>query len=692
MSEFDIFKLIRSTPERKPKQTRDSAASRPEIDDFIRGTEERKYKERNKKKEVKRDEFDEEISESKKEKKFKNSIRKINLVELDKLSVKNQNKILIKEYIMLYEQLDSYERELEKFDNTTNNQSIKIHQLQKESHALKNLIRETVALIPNGSEVKRTVETNSWDVHTVEPLVLSKIAELVDRAKNLDVHVEEATKQLTIESKSLQKKYVQQQADITKRDQYIEELKSFYEAQMQTIANQNQQNVFTVQAKYEAELTRVREDHQTEVSALKQQLENLQSTIQNTPTTQPIHAAPVPQAPETPAPTISLVPAEDAEFSIPVPKFEDAEDSFGAVEPEIPDLSDTPAFSIEEPEIPEIEIPTTEHTHPINKTTETPKTTAKKEPEEPTIPPLQFTTPDSTPPSFQPPVFEPPAFEPPAFEEAEPEAEEEELEDELVMFDPEPYLQTLSDTNKAVIKVIGSTGVSRNKELRTAIEDNEETQHLFMKGNKFNQQDMSSTIKGLKDAGFLISDSVKLGAKGGFNFNVYELSSLGKGIYQSLAGKKPVVSEKKLITDQHASLEHGYLIKESALEFEEMGYTVYTERKDLRFDLPNGKRKDFDLIIEKDGKKCMIEVERGTHNEEDFFNAMDKILQITNEFYFICPNEQIMFGKTKIAFFRWIKERLGGIQNAKGKLTANFTTLEKVKKRGKTIWEPVDFK
>jgi hypothetical protein len=68
---------------------------------------------------------------------------------------------------------------------------------------------------------------------------------------------------------------------------------------------------------------------------------------------------------------------------------------------------------------------------------------------------------------------------------------------------------------------------------------------------------------------------------------------------------------------------------------------------------------------------------------------MDKIYQITNEFYFVAPNEEKLYGKTKVQFYKWINERLGGMDKAKGKISVNFATFEKIKKKGKTIWETI---
>jgi hypothetical protein len=249
-------------------------------------------------------------------------------------------------------------------------------------------------------------------------------------------------------------------------------------------------------------------------------------------------------------------------------------------------------------------------------------------------------------------------------------------------------VENLSDANKVVIRLIGETGVSRNTELRPHLENTQEGMTYFGRGGKFSYQDMSATIKNLRDGGFIDSEQIKLGAKGGYNFTCYELTALGKAVYKNISGgKKTVVSEKKLIMNQHKTLEHGFLIKDCATEFREMGYTVYEERADVTMKLPSGAKKVFDLIIEQEGKKQYIEVERGTHNDADFFDAMDKIHEVTTEFYFVSPNETQLFSKTKVQFYKWINERLGGLEKVKGKITVHFATFENIKKRGKTIWK-----
>lgn len=284
------------------------------------------------------------------------------------------------------------------------------------------------------------------------------------------------------------------------------------------------------------------------------------------------------------------------------------------------------------------------------------------------------------------PAPEVPEISPPPFS-FQPEEHPEEEADDLVLMNVDGYLDAMDEASSYLLEVIGSHGMSRNNELKTFLESDTKGSSLFTRGNKFNFTEMSQVVKKLRDTQLLNSVKVQIGTRGG-EFVVFELSPLGKAVYKKKTGQKPAMSEMQQLKNQHATLQHGYLIKDSGALFKEMGYTVLMEHAETSVKLADGRRKDFDMVLVKDGKKKYIEVERGTHSKDDFFEAMDKIKEITNEFYFVCPNEKIMFGETKRLFFQWITQRLGGIANAKG-LVANFTTFEtlKDKKKQKNPWD-----
>lgn len=271
--------------------------------------------------------------------------------------------------------------------------------------------------------------------------------------------------------------------------------------------------------------------------------------------------------------------------------------------------------------------------------------------------------------------------------EAKPKVEEDDLP-KYVFMDVDRYIENLPENGKFVLEVIGRTGISRNSELKKHIEETEveEAKKHFYSGGKFDYNQLSSAVKLLKDRQFLNSQEVNLGARG-HKFPVYDLSDIGKAVYYKSTQIKPVEPESAQILRDHKSLEHGYLIKDCAVEFRAMGYEVYEDREHCTYNLKNGKRKVFDLIIEKDGEKKHIEVERGTHSEDDFLTAMDKIYEVTSDFYFIAPNQKILYTNTKGKVFKWITDRLGGFEKAKGKIRMNFATFENLKKRQKQVWE-----
>lgn len=589
----DIFKLIKgmSSTERPSKSSskRDSEPfekkERISLDNFVIGEEEKRVQAKKTRSNIKDDFLDEEIGLDQQRNEPLKGIEKIDFIALNRESEKKQNLILKREYLTLLDKLEEMSSSYGSLNKSSSDMNIELHQARKEKNKIKEIIRVIGGLLPEGIELKRTLDNMNWNVEDIEKELLEKIQFMVNRAKNADDYIEEQMKKVNQENKNLKRLILHMESEKTRLEQEVEDLK---------------RGGYTAQ------------------------------------------------------------PAEEISTSI-------SEDDI----PEIEEPTVDPEVVRQQQELEEME-----------------KALAEKKRL------LEQSTQPSTPPPTPTPTPEP-TFDY-TFDDEEEETEEESIDTHMLL-DVERHIQILPEARKYIIEVIGKTGISRNQELREFLENDEVGKQHFQKGSKFNYTDMSAATKGLKDSGYLVAEKVNLGSKGGYNFQVFELSDIGKGIYKVLTKKSPATPEKKTIMAQHKSLEHGYLIKDCATEFKDMGYTVLTERKDLRFDLPGGKRKDFDLIIEKDGEKAFIEVERGTHTDEDFFNAMDKIYQVMQnldlspaQFHFVSPNEQTLFGKTKRQFFLWIKQRLGGIDEVKGKIVVNFTTFDKIKKRQKNTWETIN--
>jgi len=626
MAKKEIFNLIRvnlerSKPNEKPfepiYEEKKSRSRINSLEDFIIGEEELKYKEREQESKPAFDPsiLEEEFGEEKDKPNVLSTVNRVDFVQLDQKPGKTQIKELKREYLNLLDALEEANGRIDSLEKGTSNRAVELHEIKKETIHLQEAIRLITNILPDGSALKKQLETTNWKISDIQKELIERIQFVVDRVKNVDAYVEKKMESVAGESKIYKKKLIQYEAEFSKlEDRYNAAVDHIQKIEQQLGDTQHQLQIMT-----------------TKVQELQKQQQVAPQTHQKT-TFEPIHKRtfeePVVEPVIQPEPIFEPVIEPTIE---PEPIFE-------------PIVEETPQPAFE----------------PI-----------KEEPKFDRFDRFEKTTVEPTPSA------------------SVPLDDDEEEPDGHILLEIDRYLDTLPDSHKLVIKMIGEFGVSRNQELREMMEKDPIGNREFFKGNKFSYQDMSATVKTLRDGGFLEAEKVKLGSRGGYNFTVYELTSLGKAIYKSITHKKPVISEKKLITNQHASLEHGFLIKDCAQIFAEMGYTVYTERKDISVKLPDGKRKDFDFIMEKDGNRSYIEVERGTHTDDDFFDALDKMYQITNEFFFIAPNEEKLFGKTKVQVFKWIKERLGGMDKAKGKLTVNFATFEKVKKKLPNPWETI---
>src|SRR5699024_9101189 len=60
------------------------------------------------------------------------------------------------------------------------------------------------------------------------------------------------------------------------------------------------------------------------------------------------------------------------------------------------------------------------------------------------------------------------------------------------------------------------------------------------------------------------------------NLSLYRLTQLGEAVYKRLTEKSPVKAQRDKLESQHSTLEHAYLIKDTASILETLGYTNVT--------------------------------------------------------------------------------------------------------------------
>jgi len=797
---FDIFKLIRADVEReeRPVQKQPPAPAkdnRLKLDSFIIGEEDSKLEqlntpekpERKKKTSLDKEKLgasslDREIGATSQSKDFLSDIVKIDYVKLDKKPKDQQLKILKKEYLLMLDRIGEISKEFSKVDKSFQEQSVDYESMKKTIAKLKEFIRIIGNMMPDGMELKAILETPAWNIDEIEDDLIGRLNFVINRAKNIDEYVDEATLNLRNQVQGLQNKLTKTENRNLELEQEVDQLydrldraiyaededenvyeESEYTSEEEITEEQYDDDVYEEEGYeediyedtdsedyddddvYETPISLNRTAHEEE-----EEIDEDDEDIYETPShhskketqksddfndiysseygdafedddEEPVKLTPSKPSRPTSKPTAPRAKEkqqleEKRNTSRPVSKKETSSKDTHHKQSSTPSNPPRVKKEQETTKRPQSSRPTrneqlspNEGKAPARKNeTEQRKQRPQQREEKRTTRPERTTRTDETAttnesrerskrPQRPERTTRPERSARPERKSSRPEPVEEvatnkrELDDTYnpnQVMDVDPYLESLTNEAKYIIRLVGELGVSRNAELREVLHEREDAKEFFFNGTKFQKNNMTNSVNDLINAQIFTNEQINLGSRGSI-FKVYELTDLGKHIYFALSNEIPVKSEMAMLVRQHASAEHGFLIKDSADIFKKMGYTVYTDHKDLRHDLEGGKRKDFDLIIEKGDEKCFIEVERGTHSDSDFFNAMDKIRKITEEFYFICPSEDILFNKTKRQFFMWIQKHLGGMDQARG-IKANFTTFGKLKEGKKPLWDDIE--
>ncbi|MFW5962717.1 MAG: hypothetical protein ACOCQR_03780 [bacterium] len=238
-------------------------------------------------------------------------------------------------------------------------------------------------------------------------------------------------------------------------------------------------------------------------------------------------------------------------------------------------------------------------------------------------------------------------------------------------------MKKLNDEHLILLQVIGKTGIYRTRELK------EENRIL----EAFNTDSLlNNRLNELKQADVLDEKSCSIGVRGHF-YKTFALTPKGKVAYRRMFGSEPKESMREWLINQHSTIEHGVLIHDTALVFEEHGYESFLAREDNTVEVTSdaGQRIVFDLTVKKAGIIKRVECERGNHNEKIFKEKLDKFYEVSECFHFVTPNKQSR-EKVKGQFFNWVGSRGG---KNKVNVKVKLITLEDLKK-GEDDWEEYD--
>ena len=247
------------------------------------------------------------------------------------------------------------------------------------------------------------------------------------------------------------------------------------------------------------------------------------------------------------------------------------------------------------------------------------------------------------------------------------------IETDIVYVNNEPYdidktYQKVNTYQFVLLKLIGDTGLSEFQEILAQI----------VEKNNFKEKMIRTNIDELINMHILNEQNIGTPLRS--KIKLLELTELGKAIYFKETGKKPEISEIQTMLNNHASLRHGYCIKETAKSLQRQGYAnVCYDASKNTIQLADNRRYVPDIIADHSKSvKTYWEVELAHHTDKDFFEKLDKAMKVTPNLYIIAPDKE---AKTKLRkqIDKYTKYLFVNSINAK--ITIFLGTLNELEKR-----------
>ena len=206
-------------------------------------------------------------------------------------------------------------------------------------------------------------------------------------------------------------------------------------------------------------------------------------------------------------------------------------------------------------------------------------------------------------------------------------------------------------------EVIVSKGISEEKEAKRAIID----KIIFETKDIVSEDAAWRYIKHLVTLRLFEVKRVDTGYR---QFNVLVITEIGRIFYMLHFRKKVPISEADMIIKEHASLQHGYMIKDASILIRQLEFydSVTTGRRDNFIKLENGRSVIPDIIATFSEETDYFEVECGNHKQIDFNDKCSKLATLTDRIIFIGRSFDAITNILKPQIDKWImsigRERL----------------------------------
>ncbi len=139
-------------------------------------------------------------------------------------------------------------------------------------------------------------------------------------------------------------------------------------------------------------------------------------------------------------------------------------------------------------------------------------------------------------------------------------------------------------------------------------------------------------------------------------FNVLLITEIGRMLYMMHFRKKVPIPEAFMFIKEHASLQHGYMIKDASILIKQLEFynSVTTGRRDNFIKLENGRSVIPDIIATFSDETDYFEVECGNHKQIDFNDKCSKLVSITDRIIFIGRSFDAITNILKPQIEKWI--------------------------------------
>lgn len=176
-----------------------------------------------------------------------------------------------------------------------------------------------------------------------------------------------------------------------------------------------------------------------------------------------------------------------------------------------------------------------------------------------------------------------------------------------------------------IIQLMGETGLNEQPELVDA---------CMQTGELGSTTNIRENLKVLVQNHFLEETTISTPIRK--KLTLYALSAIGVSLYEKQNGRKPVKDDMTKIKEMHATLPHGYCIKDTATLLEGMGYTeVCMDSSVNSVTIADGRRYVPDITAMSGPQKTYWEVELGHHHDKDMAEKLEKAAKVAKTVYIV---------------------------------------------------------